>query len=73
MWEDPIVKETRELRARYAKPFKHDLLAIYEDIRDRQERSKRKCVAFPPRKPRRSAAEVQPERGVCPQRRAAHH
>ena len=52
MWQDPVVKETRELRKQYASQFKHDADAIFEDIRKRQEESKRKRVAFPSRKPR---------------------
>jgi len=52
MWQDPIVKETRELRKQYATQFKHDPDAIFEDIRNRQEKSARKCVAFPSRKPK---------------------
>jgi len=35
MWQDPIVKETRELRKKYAEQFKHDLDVIFEDIRNR--------------------------------------
>jgi len=52
MWHDPIVKETRELRERYAAQFKHDFDAIFQDIRKRQERSDRKRVALPPRRPK---------------------
>lgn len=50
MWQDPIIKETRELRNQYAVQFNHDLDAIFEDIKKRQEKSKRKQVSFPPRK-----------------------
>lgn len=51
MWQDPIIKETRELRNQYAAQFKHDLDAIFQDIKTRQEKSTRKQVSFPPRKP----------------------
>jgi hypothetical protein len=50
MWQDPIVKETRELRIQYAEQFNHDPDAIFEDIRKRQEKSQRKRVAFAARK-----------------------
>lgn len=50
MWEDPIVKETRELREEYASKFKHDADAIFEDILKRQAKSGRKRVVFPARK-----------------------
>jgi hypothetical protein len=53
MWQDPIVKETRELRKQYASKFKNDADAIFEDILKRQEESKRKRVAFPARKPKK--------------------
>ncbi|WDN89230.1 hypothetical protein BuS5_02198 [Desulfosarcina sp. BuS5] len=52
MWQDPIVKKTRELRALYASKFKHDADAIFEDILKRQEVSKQKRVAFSARKPK---------------------
>lgn len=35
MWQDPIIKETRELRNQYAAQFKHDLDAIFQDIKTR--------------------------------------
>jgi hypothetical protein len=46
MWQDPIIKETRELRHQYAAQFNHDLDAIFVDIKKRQEKSKRKFVYF---------------------------
>ncbi len=52
MWQDPIVKETRELRRQYAAKFKNDADAIFEDILKRQEASKKKRVAFQGRKPK---------------------
>ncbi len=51
MWQDPIVKETRELRKKYADQFKNDPDAIFKDICKRQEQSKRQRVSFPSRKP----------------------
>lgn len=51
MWEDPIVKKTRELREKYAERFNHDPDKIFEDIKNRQEKSKKKLISFPPRKP----------------------
>lgn len=50
MWQDPIVKETRELRQQYALQFNNDANAIFDDIIKRQEKSYRKQVTFPPRK-----------------------
>ena len=54
MWKDPIVEETRKLRAKYAGKFNHDIDAIYEDIQLRQMQSSKKPVSFPPRKPRKT-------------------
>jgi hypothetical protein len=51
MWQDPIVKEIRRLREKYAAQFNHDLDAIFKDICDRQEKSGRKRVSFPAHKP----------------------
>ncbi len=52
MWEDPIVKETRELRKKYAAKFNNAPDAVFEDILKRQEVSKRKRISFPARKPK---------------------
>jgi hypothetical protein len=49
MWQDPIVKETRELREDYAVKFNHDPDAIFEDIRKRQSQTGRKLVSLPVR------------------------
>jgi hypothetical protein len=51
MWQDPIVKETRELRKKYAEQFNNDPDKIFEDICKRQDKSKRKRVSFPARRP----------------------
>ena len=34
MWEDPIVKEVRQVREAYAARFDYDLLAIYRDLKE---------------------------------------
>ena len=52
MWQDPIVKETRELRKKYAFKFKNDANKIFEDILMRQKKSGQKRVSFPARKSR---------------------
>ncbi len=51
MWDDPIVKETRELREEYANKFNHDPDAIFENSGERQEQNTRERVFFPARKP----------------------
>jgi len=52
MWQDPIVKDTRNLRQQYADQFKNDADAIFEDILKRQKASKRKRFNFPARRPK---------------------
>ena len=51
MWQDPMVKETRELREEYAAKFNHDPDDIFEDILKRQSQTQKKLVTLPPRKP----------------------
>jgi hypothetical protein len=51
MWQDPIVKETRKLREKYAARLQHDPDAIFRDIQKRQAESPSKVVTLPPRKP----------------------
>ena len=64
MWQDPIVKETRELREKYANKHKNDADAIFEDILKRQEKSGRKRVALPARKPKSFDISPRPDQPV---------
>lgn len=52
MDRDPIVEETRKLRAEYARRHGNDPEAIFADIRDREARAKERAVSNPPRRPR---------------------
>ena len=54
MWQDPIVKETRELRRKYASKFNNKTDAIFEDIMKRQAKSNRNRVRFPSLRPKKS-------------------
>lgn len=51
MWKDPIVEETRKLREQYASKLNHDIDKIYEDIQLQQNKSDKKPVSLPARKP----------------------
>lgn len=51
MWKDPIVEEVRRVRQAHAAKFNHDLDAIWRDLREQQEKSGRKVVSFPPKRP----------------------
>ena len=51
MWQDPIIKETRERREQYAIKFDHNIESIFTDICERQNKTTRKCVTLPARAP----------------------
>jgi hypothetical protein len=50
MLKDPIIEEIRKVREEYVKRFNYDLAAICRDLRERQAKSGRKVVSFPPRR-----------------------
>jgi hypothetical protein len=43
---DPIVDEVRRVRAEHAERFRHDLWAIFRDIKEQQARSGLNFVSF---------------------------
>jgi hypothetical protein len=51
MTEDPIVAEVRRIREEYARRFNYDLDAMFRDIQEKQSRSGRTYVSFPPKRP----------------------
>ncbi|MDN5870609.1 MAG: hypothetical protein L0H73_07830 [Nitrococcus sp.] len=55
MWQDPIVKETRDLRDEYARQFNYDIDAIFNDLMAKQAMHPERIVSFPPREPAVSA------------------
>jgi hypothetical protein len=55
MWKDPIVEETRDRREQYAAALRHDMDAIFLDIRIRQSNRAQKPVSLPARKPNRDS------------------
>ena len=59
MIHDPIVEEIREIRQEYAAQFNHDIDAICEDLRRKQQQSGRKVVSRKPR-PATTKPEDQP-------------
>jgi len=60
MWQDPIVEEIRQLRQQYGAQFNHDLKAICQDLRERQNKGGRKVVTLPPRPVRQIKTDGQP-------------
>ena len=47
---DSIIDEVRQARESYAKRFNYDVRAMARDLRERQAKSGRKVVSFPPRR-----------------------
>jgi len=50
MWQDPIVGEVRQIREAHAAEFNYDLRAIYVALKKAEQKSKRKTVAFSPKR-----------------------
>lgn len=50
MRQDNIINEIHQIRERYAKQFNFDLKAMCEDLREKQGKSGRVVVAFPPKR-----------------------
>jgi len=48
-WEDPIVKEVREVRDQVAARYQYDVRAIGRHYQQKQEQSKHVLVTLPPR------------------------
>ena len=65
MWEDPIVKEVRQVREEHAARFNYDPVAIYNDMRRLQQESGREYVDFS-RKPDRVALHAPCHDSVAP-------
>ncbi len=57
MWQDEIVEEVRKVRDEYAVQFNYDLDAIYQDIKEQEQKTRRKIVSLPPKKPELLPAE----------------
>ena len=50
MEEDPIVAEVRRVREVWAASLGYDLDAMFRDLKEREARSGRAVVSFPPRR-----------------------
>ena len=51
MWNDEIVEEVRKVRDEYAALFSYDLAAIFEDVKQPEEKSQREVVTLPSKRP----------------------
>ena len=52
MSEDPIVAEVRRIREEQAARRDYDLRKIFDSLKQREKREKRKLVSYPPRSPK---------------------
>lgn len=50
-WEDPIVKEVRDIRDQFAAELQHDLRALCKYLQAREQQEQRKLVTRAPRRP----------------------
>jgi hypothetical protein len=50
MRQDNIINEIHQIREKYAKQFGFDLKAMCADLREKQKKSGRIVVAFPPKR-----------------------
>jgi hypothetical protein len=57
MWNDPIVEEVRKIREEHAARFDYDLKRIFQDIKEREEKSGHKVVSLPPKRVEAEAKE----------------
>jgi hypothetical protein len=56
MWEDPVVKETREARAALFARFDNDLAALCRFLREKEAEHPKRMVTLQPRRPEPVAA-----------------
>ncbi len=49
---DAIVEKIRRIRYKHAKRFGFDLDAIFDDLKEKERKSKRKIVSLAPRPPK---------------------
>ena len=50
MSQDEIIQEVRANREAYGRRFNFDILAIYRDAKEREQKEERKVVALEPRR-----------------------
>ncbi|MGB5592728.1 MAG: hypothetical protein WBM62_01670 [Crocosphaera sp.] len=49
MWEDPIIQEIYCIREAHSNRFNNDLQAIYQDLKEQENKSDRKFVSYTPK------------------------
>jgi hypothetical protein len=58
MWEDPIVKETREAREELFAHFDNDLGALCKFLREKEREHPERVVTLKPRRPQLAQTEA---------------
>jgi len=67
MWQDPIIAEVRRIREAYIKRFNYDLQALYNALKEQEERNPRPKVSFPPKQVKSLQATAPAKIGRQPQ------
>jgi hypothetical protein len=50
VWQDPIVREVREARETHAAQYNFDLRAIYQALKEQEQKNQSEKVSFPPKR-----------------------
>jgi hypothetical protein len=50
MKDDPIVEEVRQYREQHAAKFNYDLQAIYQDLKEQEQRSEQIFLSYSPKR-----------------------
>jgi hypothetical protein len=60
MWQDPIVTEVRQVRETHTAQYNYDLRAIYNALKEQEQRNPSPKVSFPPKLILPATSEVKP-------------
>jgi hypothetical protein len=50
VWQDPIVMEVRKAREAHAAQYNFDLRAIYQALKEQEQKNQSEKVSFPPKR-----------------------
>ncbi len=60
MWQDPIVTEVRRTREAHAAKYNFDLQAMFQALKEQEEKSRHEKVSFAPKRITPSGKEIKP-------------
>jgi len=64
MWQDPIVKEVRQVRETHTAQYNFEVRAIYLELKKAEQKSKRRKVSFAPKRIKPIKTEAKPALSV---------